>query len=321
MMSAGEAAAPLPLAHQLGRDADEAFRTRHEQRRGHSFAGDVADKEAERSVLGGEDIIEVAADFPRGMDEAPYIHRTLPRRRGKRLRQHAHLQIAGRLQLLLEPEEVGVHLVVQPLPFQAGAEARLQQHLIERLEQVIDRTELDAAYDAGHLVERRDHDDGQVVQAPLILQPAQHLIAVDLRHHHVEQDDVEAFLVQPRDRLLSVLGDLDIGVALQLEIERERVAVVVVVIDDEDAGAGVVASVIPAPVPAGESGRARRRIAGRESLAVVADPARIRIATADFVAPWWSRSSAEIRGLPNHRETAGTFAESGHEWNSAPSLN
>ena len=79
---------------------------------------------------------------------------------------------------------------------------------------------------------------GRSLQAPLILQPAQHLIAVDLRHHHVEQDDVEAFLVQPRDRLLAVLGDLDIGVALQLEIERERIAVVVVVIDDEDAGAG-----------------------------------------------------------------------------------
>ena len=46
-----------------------------------------------------------------------------------------------------------------------------------------------------------------------------------------------------------------------------------------------------------------------------------RIATADFVAPWCSRSSAEIRGLLNRRETAGTFAESGHEWNSAPSLN
>ena len=114
------------------------------------------------------------------MDEAPYVHRTLPHRQGKHLRQHAHLQIAGGLQLLLEPEQVGIHLVVQPLPFQAGAEARLQQHLIERLEQVIDRTELDAAYDAGHFVERGGHHDGQVMQAPPILQPAQHLIAVDL---------------------------------------------------------------------------------------------------------------------------------------------
>ena len=172
------------------------------------------------------------------MDQPPYVHRTVPRRRGKHLRQHAHLQIAGRLQLLLEPEQMGVHLVAQPLLFQAGAEPRLQQHLIERLEQIIDGTELDAAHDAGHLVERRDHDDGQVVQAALILQPAQHLIAVDLRHHHVEQDQVETFLVQPADRLLSVLGDLNIGITLELEVERERIAVVVVVIDDQDAGAG-----------------------------------------------------------------------------------
>ena len=76
------------------------------------------------------------------------------------------------------------------------------------------------------------------MQAPPIFQPAQHLIAVDLGHHHVEQDDVEAFLVEPRDRLLSVFGNLDIGVALKLEVEHKRVAVVVVVIDDQDARQG-----------------------------------------------------------------------------------
>ena len=328
----GRSSGSLPFAHQLGRDADEAFRTRHEQRRGHPLAGDVADKETKRSVLGGEEIVEVTTDLARRMNEAPYIHRTLSRRQRKHLRQHAHLQIAGRLQLLLEPEQMGIDLVVQPLPFQAGAEARLQQHLIEGLEQIIDRTELDAAYDAGHLVERRDHDDGQVVQAPLILQPAQHLIAVDLRHHHVEQDDVEAFLVQPRDRLLSVLGDLDIGVALQLEIERERVAVVVVVVDDEDAGAG--ASSRPSYPPRcrpvkGPHGRpgprftrrsgARSRIAGRGLPADVAaaDPrvlASPPLISSRHAVPGLLRKSED---LINHRETARTFAESGHEWNSA----
>ena len=94
-----------PVVHQLRGHAHEAFRTRHEQRRGHPFARDVSDKETERSVRGGEEIIEIATDFPRGMDQPPYIHRTVPRRRGKHLRQHAHLQIAGGLQLLLEPEE------------------------------------------------------------------------------------------------------------------------------------------------------------------------------------------------------------------------
>ena len=52
--------AALPFAHQLRGHAHEAFRTRHEQRRGHPFARDVSDKETERSVRGGEEIIEIA---------------------------------------------------------------------------------------------------------------------------------------------------------------------------------------------------------------------------------------------------------------------
>ena len=64
----------------------------------------------------------------------------------------------------------------------------------------------------------------------------EHLIAVDLRHHHVEQHEVKAGGLQAGDRLLAVMGALDIGVAFELEIKRQRVAVVIVVIDDKDAG-------------------------------------------------------------------------------------
>ena len=104
-------------------------------------------------------------------------------------------------------------------------------------EQIIDRAELDAAHHAVHLVERRDHDDREIAQPGLILQPGEHLIAVHLRHLHVEQDEVEGFALEPRDRLLAVLRGFDIAVTLEIEVERQRVAIVVVVIDDEDARA------------------------------------------------------------------------------------
>ena len=52
--------------------------------------------------------------------------------------------------------------VAQPLLLQAGADTRPQQHGIEGLGQVILRSQLDAAYDALDLVDRRDHQHRDV---------------------------------------------------------------------------------------------------------------------------------------------------------------
>jgi len=70
----------------------------------------------------------------------------------------------------------------------------------------------------------------------LILEPSEHLKAVDLRHHHVEEDEIEGVRLEPRNRLLAIARGLDIGVALEIEMQLQRVDVVIVVIDNEDPG-------------------------------------------------------------------------------------
>src|SRR5215831_116010 len=70
----------------------------------------------------------------------------------------------------------------------------------------------------------------------LILEPGEHLKAVDFRHHHVEEDEVEGARLEEGNRFLAVPRGLDVGVAFEIEMKLQRVAVVVVVIDDKNAG-------------------------------------------------------------------------------------
>src|SRR5262249_49183074 len=70
----------------------------------------------------------------------------------------------------------------------------------------------------------------------LILEPGEHLKAVDFRHHHVEEDEVKRAGLEACNRFLAVARGLDVGVAFEIEMKRQRVAIVVVLIDDKDAG-------------------------------------------------------------------------------------
>ena len=81
--------------------------------------------------------------------------------------------------------------VAQKLVLEARSDARAQQRRLERLGQIVDRAGLDAAHDAVDVVQRRDHDHRDFGGGGLRLQPAQDLVAADVRHHQVEQDQVE----------------------------------------------------------------------------------------------------------------------------------
>ena len=226
----------LPRAHEVRGDANEALGTRHEQRCRHALARDVSHQEAQHPVLGDEKVVEVAADLPRRLHAGAQIDRKVRARCRKRLRHHRHLQPPRRVELLLQTSEMGVDLVAQALLLERRAEARFQQNRIEGLEQIVDGPELDATRHAVQLGQGRNHDHGKVAQPRLILEPGEHLEPIDLRHHHVEQDEVEAVRLEPRDRLFAVARSLDVGIALEIEMQFQRVDVVVVVIDDEDAG-------------------------------------------------------------------------------------
>src|SRR6266511_1003281 len=106
-------------------------------------------------------------------------------------------------------------------------------HGVERLGQVVGRAELDAAHHALDVLERRDHDHRNVAKLLVALDPRQSLVAVQLRHQDVEQDDVEGLGAKRLQRPAAVLDGGD-AVALPLEVVRQDHAVDLVVVDDED---------------------------------------------------------------------------------------
>ena len=115
-----------------------------------------------------------------------------------------------------------------PLPF-ARPRERLGQPLVrERLEQVVDRVHLERPQ--RELVVRRDEDHRHVAAHQL-----EHLEAVELRHLHVEQQDVGARVAQRLDRLESVraLRQHD-DVAHRLERLPQRQPRRLLVVDDHD---------------------------------------------------------------------------------------
>ena len=80
------------------------------------------------------------------------------------------------------------------------------------------------------------HDRDRTHSVPL-LHLAEHLPAVDLRHHHVEQDQVGLLLVDERKPFRGVPGLAD-GVALRLEADAHVAAHAGVVVDDQHDRAG-----------------------------------------------------------------------------------
>ena len=124
-------------------------------------------------------------------------------------------------------------LVVEALLLEAGADAGSQEDRVERLRQVVRRAQLDAADDALQLVHGRDHDHGDGPQPVVGLELLQHLVAVDLRHHDVQQNEVERARSQQLQRLATVPRGADVRVPLTAEALGQGVEVVLVVVDDE----------------------------------------------------------------------------------------
>ena len=84
--------------------------------------------------------------------------------------------------------------VPQPLPGERARQPRLEDRRVERLRQVVGRPELDAADDALELVDAGDHDHGEVTERLVGLDAFERLVPVELRHHHVEEHDIEGRL-------------------------------------------------------------------------------------------------------------------------------
>jgi hypothetical protein len=78
-----------------------------------------------------------------------------------------------------------------------------------------------------------EHDHRDRADSMPLLDAAQHLPAVDVRHHHVEQDEVGRGLLQHAEPLVGVAG-LAHGVALHLEVHPDVLPQAWIVVDDQD---------------------------------------------------------------------------------------
>ena len=137
-------------------------------------------------------------------------------------------------------------LVVQPFALQAGTDAGAQQGRIERLGQVIFRTQLDAADDAVDLVDGGNHDHWNMPQAVACLHCRQHLVAIHVRHHDVEQHEIEWLGIEQLQGLPAVGRGGDVQIALAGKPAAQGEAIVVDVVDDEKRGVAMAHDVPPA---------------------------------------------------------------------------
>ncbi len=142
-------------------------------------------------------------------------------------------QAIGPLPLALDLAPIGDLEVVPALLLQARPDPRLEQHRIEGLGQVVLGAELDAAEHAVELVEGRDHDHRQVAKRGVGLDLPEHAIAVELRHHDVEQDEIDRLLGQhPQGR--RAVESRDRIVAEQLQLLLEQVDVQGLIVGDQN---------------------------------------------------------------------------------------
>src|SRR5262245_9490153 len=161
----------------------------------------------------------------------PPEDRTAPRRRHQRQLQHARL---AQLQLLA-PQLIA-RAVAQRLLLESRRDAGAQQRWIERLEDEVLRAQLDAADDRFDFAQRGNDHDRQIVDAAIRLEPLEHAEAVELRHHDIEQHEIEIPAFDRRQGLEPVGRLLDLVDAEALQPAHQQVPVLRHVIDDQDRG-------------------------------------------------------------------------------------
>ena len=127
-------------------------------------------------------------------------------------------------------------LVAQPLLLEARADARLEQHDVDRLRQIVLGAELDRAHDVVDALERRRDHDWHVAQRQVAPELLQHLEPIHLWHLEIEQQQVERLPPQHLERHPSVLGRGD-AVPHELQIARQQQPVDLVIVDDEESRA------------------------------------------------------------------------------------
>ena len=220
-----------------GTRLDERLRHRHEERGADPLARHVAHAETESIRIQFEDVVEVAAHLPCGLELRVDTD-------GGGLREvageHGHLDLASGVQLLL-------HALLVSLDDLVGA-SEVRQVLLQRelctdtglhdgrrdgLGQVVCGPQVQPLGLVLLLAHGRDEDDRDVLGGIVLLELTADFIAVHLGHHDVQEDQVRGARGACRlERLRSVDGGHDLVV--RLEQIGQHVDVEPLVVDDQD---------------------------------------------------------------------------------------
>tara|TARA_R100000365_G_scaffold987_1_gene3594 strand:- start:458 stop:1021 length:564 start_codon:yes stop_codon:yes gene_type:complete len=95
----------------------------------------------------------------------------------------------------------GAQFVTQPLEAGQALHSRQQLNIVDRLGQKVVGTGFKAAHAVRRLIEGGDHDDGDMGRCSVALENLTAGKSVHLRHHHIEQDDIDVLAAANFDRL------------------------------------------------------------------------------------------------------------------------
>jgi hypothetical protein len=89
------------------------------------------------------------------------------------------------------------------VPAQCRPDTRAQDRRIEWLRQIVVGTQFDALRNLVGVRVGADHDDRNISLVRIALGRFENLVSVKVRHHKIEQDEAELFLLDQSDRLVS----------------------------------------------------------------------------------------------------------------------
>ena len=166
----------------------------HKQRRGGTMAGDIADDHTQASTSElrvGQEVQVIASHGVRGAHPARQIETGEVRHD---LWQQAFLHLSREGEV---PTHGGVLLsqgVSVPGEFHVGRHARLYDGRPDGFRNIVYGPQPEPPGLVLHFAHRCHEDNWHVPRARVGLEPAAHLVAVHLRHHHVEQHQVGTVL-------------------------------------------------------------------------------------------------------------------------------
>ena len=188
-----------------------------------------------RCVGDSQHLVEIAADLTGRLDDGVDVEAGSFRGGRQIGGQDAHLDLAG------DPEvpghrfanRVGVGLGLEQRP-----DSRLDLQHLERFGQVIVAAHLEALCLVLDVLERAEEHHRQFARRLAGAQLPAHLIAVETRHHDVEQHEVGRVLLDAAKRGGAVEGDAQLVLAPQ-RLDQD-VDIGLDVVDDENAAVGEV---------------------------------------------------------------------------------